>query len=385
MKNKHLKVFLTVLLLPLLVVCLMAGDTPALAKAKKKKKNRVKTKIAVLELKATGVPTTLGDLLTEILTAEVRKLKKYNVIGKSDIKAMVGFEQEKQMLQCSDDTSCLAEIGGALGDDKIIIGNIGKLGRTFVVNIKLINIKKSQVEGHVYETIKGEEDLLITTVKNSVYHIFGIKEKKKKVGKLNLSAVKEIFHGATVMLDGKKVGMLPLEINAVPVGKKSIKITKKGYKPFKTSVQVNLEQTTSIAVKLISLKPVAKAQKKYKSIPGPWYSNIYAWSLLGVGIAAAGTGTVFGLQAQKANNTAMGDHGVYDITQPELKDAENKANQANFMFIGAAAAGVTSALLFYMNRGKNSKVELKEEKKSSLTITPFISAQATGVSGKINF
>ena len=155
MKNKHLKVFLTVLLLPLLVVCLMAGDTPALAKAKKKKKNRVKTKIAVLELKATGVPTTLGDLLTEILTAEVRKLKKYNVIGKSDIKAMVGFEQEKQMLQCSDDTSCLAEIGGALGVDKIIIGNIGKLGRTFVVNIKLINIKKSQVEGHVYETIKG--------------------------------------------------------------------------------------------------------------------------------------------------------------------------------------------------------------------------------------
>lgn len=134
-----------------------------------------KSKVAVLDIQAAGVEADLVPTLTEILTVEVDRLGKYKVIAGRDIQSMLGFEKQKDIIGCTD-ASCLAEIGGALGVDRIIASHIGKVGSTYVVNIKLINIRMADTENRVYETVRGEVDALIETIRRSAHKLLGASE-----------------------------------------------------------------------------------------------------------------------------------------------------------------------------------------------------------------
>jgi hypothetical protein len=66
----------------------------------------------------------------------------------------------------------VAEIGGALGVDKLALGNVGKLGRTYLLTLKLIDVNRARVEGRYTETIEAEADALIAAVRKGVPRIF---------------------------------------------------------------------------------------------------------------------------------------------------------------------------------------------------------------------
>ena len=80
--------------------------------------------------------------LDEALLAAVQNLGIFSVIGRSDMNAVLGFEKQKDLLGCSD-TSCFAEIGGALGVDKILEAQVGRADDAWLVSAKLINVKAS--------------------------------------------------------------------------------------------------------------------------------------------------------------------------------------------------------------------------------------------------
>ncbi len=75
------------------------------------------------------------------------------------------------MVGCTD-AACLAEIGGALGVDRLVASHIGRVGRTYVVNIKIINIRTTEVEQRIYETVSGEIDAVIATLKTAARRLF---------------------------------------------------------------------------------------------------------------------------------------------------------------------------------------------------------------------
>ena len=154
--------------------------------------------VAVLDISGTGVDPSLLPTLTEGLTVEIDNLGMYKVIGGRDVQAMLGFEKTKDMVGCTD-AACLAEIGGALGVDRIVASHIGKVGSTYVVNIKLINIRMADTEARVYQTVKGEVDALIKTITTSVNKLLGPGSK-----------------AATALGLGKKVATAPNPAEAKP-------------------------------------------------------------------------------------------------------------------------------------------------------------------------
>ena len=128
--------------------------------------------IAVLDIQGTGVSADLLPTLTEVLTVEIAELGLYRVIAGRDIQSMLGFERQKEVLGCTE-AACLAEIGGALGVDRIVASHIGMVGSTYVLNIKLINIRAADTEGRVYETVRGEVDDIIDVMRRSVGKLLG--------------------------------------------------------------------------------------------------------------------------------------------------------------------------------------------------------------------
>ncbi|HEV8323003.1 MAG TPA: PEGA domain-containing protein, partial [Myxococcota bacterium] len=75
-----------------------------------------------------------------------------------------------------------------------------------------------------------------------------------RVGRITVTANVE---GASVLLDGVKVGKTPLVLEAVEVGDHTVAVAKLGTSPYTTSVVVVAEKTVELTVELEGLKPLA--------------------------------------------------------------------------------------------------------------------------------
>ncbi|MDP7039294.1 MAG: PEGA domain-containing protein [Myxococcota bacterium] len=134
-------------------------------------------KIAVPLLSVSQLDESMSELLTEIITAEIAQMGHYTVISQSDINAMLGFDRQKELMGC-DDVACTAELGGALGVDAILAGNVGVLGTTYVLSLKLINTQDATVLARGYDKVKGEPDQLLDIIKTIVREM--LQQKKSR-------------------------------------------------------------------------------------------------------------------------------------------------------------------------------------------------------------
>lgn len=115
-------------------------------------------KVAVVRIAAlAGVEDKVVDLFTDALAGELRKRPGLQVISDSDVAAMLGVERKKQMLGCTD-AGCLAEIGGALGVDRIVHGSVGRVGGSLVVNLTSVDARKGTPVASVSERLKSASD-----------------------------------------------------------------------------------------------------------------------------------------------------------------------------------------------------------------------------------
>lgn len=117
-----------------------------------------KLKIALLRL------TPLGDvdgktvaLLGEALGGELRKRAGLSVMSEADISALLGMERTRTMLGCTD-AGCIAEVGGALGVDRVVHGSIGRVGSSLLVNLSSLDPKRASTAASVSERLKGASD-----------------------------------------------------------------------------------------------------------------------------------------------------------------------------------------------------------------------------------
>jgi hypothetical protein len=97
-------------------------------------------------------------LLTEALAGELRRRPGISVLADSDVAALLGVEKKKQMLTGCSDAGCLAEIGGALGADRVVHGSVGRVGASLVVNLASLDPKKARSAASVAERLKGASD-----------------------------------------------------------------------------------------------------------------------------------------------------------------------------------------------------------------------------------
>ncbi|MGB8929826.1 MAG: hypothetical protein WCC48_01105 [Anaeromyxobacteraceae bacterium] len=117
-----------------------------------------KLKIALLRLTALGdVDPKTAALLGEALAGELRKRAGVSVMAESDIAALLGLEKTKAMLGCSD-AGCIAEVGGALGADRVVHGSIGRVGTSLLVNLTSLDPRKAAQAASVSERLRGASD-----------------------------------------------------------------------------------------------------------------------------------------------------------------------------------------------------------------------------------
>jgi hypothetical protein len=110
--------------------------------------------MAVMPLVDRGVGKELAALISDTILQETHKLDGPRVIGMNEVQEILGLEAQKQMLGCNE-SSCMAELAGALGAEKVLTGWVGKVGESWLINLTVIDSRTTQVEAQATERVTG--------------------------------------------------------------------------------------------------------------------------------------------------------------------------------------------------------------------------------------
>lgn len=131
-------------------------------------------RIAVLPVQADpSAEGQLPRLLDEyVLTGVERAAGGAAVIGQDDILSLIGFEKQKDLLRC-DEGACIADIGGALGAQRLVVVKVARIGAEWVVSSKLIDVSETRVLRRRTDFVVGESKALLQAMAGVMAQLFG--------------------------------------------------------------------------------------------------------------------------------------------------------------------------------------------------------------------
>jgi hypothetical protein len=119
-------------------------------------------RIAVMPVVAgEGIAAPTATAVTDALAAEVRKRASADVVTLRDIASVLSLEQQRSMLGCPSDV-CVAELGNALGAERIVASDLSKLGESFLFHLRLVDVGQVKVLAQADRRLRGGtvDDLL---------------------------------------------------------------------------------------------------------------------------------------------------------------------------------------------------------------------------------
>ena len=128
--------------------------------------------LVVAPLRALGVKASEAEIMTSEVRTQAVRAGRYTVVAPEDM-AAIGAELERQLASGCDETSCIAELGGALGAQFLVTGTIGKLGSRYTINLKLVDIEQVRAVRTENVRAKGLEALL-ERLPDTVFALLGL-------------------------------------------------------------------------------------------------------------------------------------------------------------------------------------------------------------------
>jgi len=149
--------------------------------------------IAIIDFEGIGVTEDEAKALTQRLTSELINLEIYQVVERAEMKRLLD-EQKFQYSGCVS-TKCAVQIGMMIGAKYMVVGSISKLGSSFSVDSRLLNVETSEAYYSGSYTHKGEIDGLLSIGMKSIAHqLCGMPFDKTSTATNNLSGSNQVYN-----------------------------------------------------------------------------------------------------------------------------------------------------------------------------------------------
>jgi len=135
----------------------MESKTKATPKSTEKSRSELPL-LSVMDFVIENVSESEGRLIVDLLSSALIKIKKYRILDRSQRDTLIK-ELEFSYSDCTDET-CQLELGRLLAADKIVVGSLGRIGKRYILNAKLLNVVTGEAVSSAYEIFKSIEELV---------------------------------------------------------------------------------------------------------------------------------------------------------------------------------------------------------------------------------
>lgn len=117
--------------------------------------------LAVMRLESSRLDTADLDVLRDALTVELQNSGRVRVMERSQMNSILA-EQGFQKTGSCDASECAVEVGRILAVDRMVLGSAGKLGETWSVTLRLVNVETGEVAASVRDSRSGTIEVLLS-------------------------------------------------------------------------------------------------------------------------------------------------------------------------------------------------------------------------------
>ncbi len=234
-----------------------------------------KTRIAVLDFEAKNVNPETAEAVADIMGTELFNTNRFEVIERQAMTRVLE-EQQLQMTGVTDMDKA-AEIGKLLNVEKIMIGSVSRLGSTYIINTRLVDVETGVLELAENTKTTNGEDGLPTAIKELVSVISQkviVEGKIIKVTESNILVDLGSIHGIKVgqVLEVVRIGDVITDLSGSAVGRAEDKIgfikivnVKKEYSEaqiVRVKTMIHLGDNVRLTTSVISAPPKEKPQEQ---------------------------------------------------------------------------------------------------------------------------
>lgn len=134
---------------------------------------QAKESVAVMDMEGRGISTIEAATLTDRMRSELVSTGEVTVVERGQMQSILA-EQDFQLTGCTSD-ECAVEIGQLLGVTKMIAGTVGKIGSTYTLDIRVIDIETGAISNTMTRDYRGEIDGLIREIEHISWELVGLR------------------------------------------------------------------------------------------------------------------------------------------------------------------------------------------------------------------
>ncbi len=183
-----------------------------------------KPTLAVLEFDGFGLSGPEVQALTNRLRTNLTQLGVYRIIERG-LMLQVLLEQDFQMTGCTSD-ECAVEVGQMLGAQLMLAGSIGKVGNTWTVEMRVIDVATGALLKSASYDTRGEIDVVLTEGMGAAARkIAGVTAPAEPAATAARPALRPAFldvttvpHGAVIFVNDVDRGTAPVSRLELPPG-----------------------------------------------------------------------------------------------------------------------------------------------------------------------
>lgn len=132
-----------------------------------------KETLAILDFNVvSGISPRESVTLTNIFRSELFKTGRFDVLERNDMESILK-EQAFTLTGACNSAECAVEIGQLLSAEKMVIGDFGKVGETFSITIRLVNVSTGKLEMVLDERFKGDPEIFLEIIKKMAQQLSG--------------------------------------------------------------------------------------------------------------------------------------------------------------------------------------------------------------------
>ena len=340
--------------------------------------------VAVLPLRALGIPADAAKALEGTLRAEVGRMPEVQLADPAAVQKALRSESD-----CLASLSCAAGAASRVGASRFTVGTVSSLGESYLLDLKLLDARSGSELRRVSRPISGAKDQLIEAVRAAAVELLA---PARYAGALYAEALLGDARapGAELFIDGKAVGRTPLAepISGLPPGQHALRLAREGGADVGVFVEVRFERVTSVRVDLMQRSvvwvayltpeaaravidealrppPLEKPTDVGNPPPGPvlvlapapeapprvpWL-RVAGWSSLGLGVVAALVGVAFHARAYSTAADLNRRAQANSLNSSDLQsytDIDSEVHAARLLYgVGAALGVAGGAALLY--------------------------------------
>jgi len=129
--------------------------------------------VAAMPLQPKGVPGIDADVITDAIATQLQQSGMVRVMERAQMDQILK-EQGFQQSGACDGPDCALQVGKLLSVDRILVGSVGLVGRTYTLNLRLVGVGTGEVIHSSMKSYAGTiDDVLTKLVPETVSDLVG--------------------------------------------------------------------------------------------------------------------------------------------------------------------------------------------------------------------